>query len=152
MAPCHNGHLLELNQITSLNCSKPTKTPSPISFTVKVTSLPWYMVPSPLFLSYLPSKVLSLVLCAPTTLPSLLLLSSTTGMLLLHALLPEITCIMPGKLSPRNSHCSSFFFFFKILFLSNLYTQHEAQNHNSKIRSQMFYQPSQPDTPYSCSF
>ena len=35
----------------------------------------------------------------------------------------------------------------KILFLSNLYTQHGAWIHNPKIKSHMLYQQSQPGTP-----
>ena len=35
----------------------------------------------------------------------------------------------------------------KILFLSNLYTQHWAWIYNSKIKSHLLYQLSQPGTP-----
>jgi len=33
------------------------------------------------------------------------------------------------------------------VFLSNLYTQREAQTHNTKIKSHMFHQRSQPGAP-----
>ena len=36
---------------------------------------------------------------------------------------------------------------FKILFLSNLYTQHGAWTHNPKIKSWMLFQPNQPGAP-----
>ena len=35
----------------------------------------------------------------------------------------------------------------KILFLSNLYTQHMAPTYRSKIKSHLLYQLSQPDAP-----
>ena len=38
----------------------------------------------------------------------------------------------------------SFYYFFKILFLSNLYTQNGAQIHNPKIKSSKLHWPSQP--------
>ena len=47
----------------------------------------------------------------------------------------------------------SFFFFliFKILFLSNLYTQYRAQTHNPEIESCTLHQLIEPGTPhYSC--
>ena len=37
--------------------------------------------------------------------------------------------------------------FFKILFLSNLYTQHGAQTYNPEIKSRMLDQLSQSGTP-----
>ena len=40
-----------------------------------------------------------------------------------------------------------FTFFLKILFLSNLYTQHGARTHNLEIKSHMLYWLSQPGAP-----
>ena len=37
--------------------------------------------------------------------------------------------------------------FLIFVFLSNLYTQHKARNHNPKIKSHMLYQVSQPGAP-----
>ena len=38
----------------------------------------------------------------------------------------------------------------KILFLSNLYTQHGAQRHNPEIKSYRLYKLSQPSAPKKC--
>lgn len=104
MSSCYNDHLLNLSQIMSFHCSKPTNTPfhlfdSKSQFLTKVHS-PFQICPasphppSPTC----PSKVLSLAHCAPATLASSLLhqrMGLTLG-----------TNIGPGKLPPSNSHCS----------------------------------------------
>ena len=41
------------------------------------------------------------------------------------------------------------FFFSRFYFLSNLYTQREAQTHNPEIKSRMLWRMSQPDSPCS---
>lgn len=49
-------------------------------------------------------------------------------------------------ISHNPSHENIFVTFFKFIFLSNLYTQGEAQTRNHKIKSRMLFQRSQPAT------
>ena len=51
----------------------------------------------------------------------------------------------------KNSMITTMFYFIfkKILFLSNLYTQHRAQSHNPESKSCMLYRLSQPGVPHN---
>lgn len=44
-----------------------------------------------------------------------------------------------------------FFFFFEILFLINLKTQHGARTHNPEIKSHVFHRLNQPGVPVNDS-
>ena len=50
--------------------------------------------------------------------------------------------------APHKSLPLSLSLFFKILFLSNLYTQHGARTHNPKVQSRVLYWVSQPGAPW----
>lgn len=91
----------------SFHCSKPIKTLSLISLTIKAKSLQWCTVPSRSALSHpsLPFPAAPLTFCPwlavlqarwPLTAPPAQQACSCL----------KGTCTVPGKLSPSNSHCS----------------------------------------------
>ena len=58
-----------------------------------------------------------------------------------------ISIIQMARSCKAKTYFLVFNFFFKILFLSNFYTQPGALSYNPKIKSHMLYQMGQPGTP-----